>query len=91
VKTGDRVLVVGLTQQQLSLIAEFDADSFEPQSEPEPASEDTAPAAASFLAELRATSERKRSVAEEDDLEALRGDIQRLQRYVQESAREPRE
>ncbi|HUW61485.1 MAG TPA: flagellar biosynthetic protein FliO [Candidatus Bathyarchaeia archaeon] len=97
VRTSGRILVLGVTPNAISTVAEFDADSFEPISAEAPASK---PAAGShsetepFLAQFKASLE---SIAratpsenpEHDDAEiaALREDVQRLQRYLQESVR----
>lgn len=92
VKSGGRVLVIGLTQNNMSLIAEFDADAFE-------SAEATAPETEigvreSFLDALRAAGKppaSKSAIAEDDELATLRGDVQRLQRYLQDNLRESAE
>jgi len=98
VRTGGRILVLGVTPNAVSTIAEFDADSFEPISAEAPASKPAGGGSPSetesFLAQFKASLE---SIAratpsanpEHDDAEiaALREDVQRLQRYLQESVR----
>ncbi len=105
VRTGGKVLVVGQTQNALSLIASFDEAEFAVSAEP--AAQDVAdgPAArpeADFFSQLRSNLSRMHrkdvetdSVREplesidEDDIAALRGDIHRLQEYLRDSTREP--
>ncbi|MCX5769654.1 MAG: flagellar biosynthetic protein FliO [Candidatus Hydrogenedentes bacterium] len=101
VRTGGRILVLGVTPNSISAVAEFDSDSFEPISAESSAAKPSSPAAPgtpseteSFLAQFKASLE---SIAhatpsqnpEQDDTEiaALREDVQRLQRYLQESVR----
>jgi len=92
VKTGGRVLVVGVTQSNLSLLTEFDAEAFEAalqetSSEAPPESD-----AGGFVAQLRASALKETGTsAADDDLAALRGDIQRLQQHLQKGGRESRE
>lgn len=93
VKTGGRVLVVGVTQSSLSLLTEFDAEAFE--AAVQEAASETPPESADrggFLAQLRASARKETGAsAVDDDLAALRGDIQRLQQYLQKGGRELRE
>lgn len=90
VKTGDRVLVVGVTPAGIHLITEFAADAFEAQLA-EPAQ---APGANSddsrlnFLEYINAAQKPDRASAD-DDLANLRGEIQRLSEFLRESSREP--
>lgn len=93
VKSGDRVLLIGQTPTQLTLLTEFPAAEFE-EVRPDGASPAaTAPEARRpFAAELRSATERMEApAAADEDLASLRGEIQRLQRFMQESARELRE
>lgn len=87
VKTGGRVLVVGVTPQTIALISEFDAADFEAS----PAiSELPKPAigAADFLSRLKEQQAASAAApVADEDLEALRGDIQRLKQFLQESRR----
>lgn len=97
VKTGGRVIVVGVTSGTASLITEFEADQFEQliglPVRPEPAPVSPASARdAGFLARLREQQERAAAAAgvsapPADDLDSLRGDIQRLKQFLQESRR----
>ncbi len=94
VKSGGRVLVVGLTQNQLSPIAEFDADAFESTLDAEAVSPGKAAnTAVSFLDQLRTQVKKESGISGpgDEDLTELRGELQRLQRYLQESARESNE
>lgn len=90
VRSGDRVLVIGVTPNSVSLITEFDADTFLA-----PAGKHDSDRAAphSFLSKLQSNLVRmERSEApEDDDIAALRGDIERLREHLQERAREGRD
>ena len=97
VRTGGRVLVVGVNGNAVSLVSDFDAaafDSFE--SGPEEENEAAPPFNPdSFLAQLQASSravgpglEMEQTPVDDDEIAALRGDIQRLQRYLREESRE---
>lgn len=85
VETGGKVLVVGVVPNAISVVAEFDADSFEYEDEgrgrpgKENGEEDGA-----FISHLRS-----RVRGPDDDLAGIRGDIQRLQGYIEEHASEP--
>lgn len=95
VRVADRVLVVGVNGNSISTVAEFSAAAFEK----DPAADERDAAGGvfnpdSFLAELQEHSrELKQGAglprAEEDEIAALRGDIQRLQRYLRDENREP--
>lgn len=97
VRTGGKILVVGVTPNAISLVAEFEEDTF--QTEPGESGEGPAAKTAesdteSFLAQFKASLETiAKSVPaeplEEGDAEiaALREDVQRLQRYLQETVR----
>ncbi len=96
-RTGGRVLIVGVNANAVSLVADFDASAFESQSEDsEGASEPAAPFNPDgFLAQLQASSqaigprpETDEVPVDDDEIAALRGDIQRLQRYLREESRE---
>ncbi|HPO14023.1 MAG TPA: flagellar biosynthetic protein FliO [Candidatus Hydrogenedentes bacterium] len=94
VKSGGRVLVIGLTQNQVSLITEFEAGAFESALESEEvAPEKGAKHPGNFMEQLRTQVKKETGVTgrADEDLAELRGDIQRLQRYLQESARESNE
>lgn len=89
VRSGGRVLAIGVTGQNMSLIAEFEAEAFE-ETEPEPSVPEprTTVSPASFLQELRTASTSPKPDPGDDELTALRGDVQRLQRYLQDNLRE---
>lgn len=94
VKSGDRVLVLGLTQNSIALLTEFNAEAFEADTSTEPAAETLEGGKpSSFLTHLRAAAiaEPKAAALADDDLTSLRSDIQRLQQYLQDSARETSE
>lgn len=94
VRTGGRVLVVGVTSNALSLVAEFAASAFEGEA-PDAALAGEGPRPGPFLAQLRESAETLSEPAargdEDDEIASLRGDIQRLQRYLKEESRGPRE
>jgi flagellar biogenesis protein FliO len=90
VHSGNRVLVIGLTQNTIAPITEFDAADFDTQSEPGEKQGDAnqAPDAVSFLQllknETEENSEATSTLAADEELAALRGDLQRLRQYLQE-------
>lgn len=101
VRTGGKMLIVGVTPNTMALIAEFDEALF-----PAAAASATSPSttaapaesagAESFLAELRANLRAsEESVpappSEEAELDALRRDVLRLQQYLEGRSRGPRE
>ncbi|MEA3365567.1 MAG: flagellar biosynthetic protein FliO, partial [Candidatus Hydrogenedentes bacterium] len=106
VRTGGKVLVIGQSQNALSLIAGFNEADFAPVAEESGGgkeaeeSETAAPAGRSFFSELRAnlTAFNRRPEDElhklsstsldENDIAALREDIDRLQEYLRDSTRE---
>ena len=97
VRVKNRVLVVGVTQNEISRVAEFDATLFELPMAAQ-AAPAAAPAATTFLKELaaRAQAPKKEPVLEaiaeppvDDEIAALRNDLERLQQYLQESTRDP--
>lgn len=97
VRTGGRVLVVGVNGNAVSLVSDFDAAAFESiEAVPEEEHEAAPPFNPdSFLAQLQASSqamgpalEMEQTQVDDDEIAALRGDIQRLQRYLREEARE---
>ena len=89
VRSGGRVLVVGITANQMTLITEFDAAAFEDDEDDQnDAQTSESAAASSFLDELRARTAPPEP-AEDDDLAMLRGDVRRLQHYLEENLREP--
>lgn len=111
VRMGGRVLVVGVTPSDLSLIAEFDEDVFADLLErkgnskspvqPDGGEAGTQGAITDFFSHLTQRADKHETDrapipgsdidVQEDDIAALRGDIQRLQQYLRESAHEDSE
>ncbi len=92
VETGGRVLVVGLSQGHMALIADLDPESLEaPRAAAGEAEAAPSRPAQSFLELLQAKTAEPAAKEADEDLASLRGDIQRLQHYLQESLREPLE
>lgn len=95
VRTGGRVLVIGVTQRGIEPVAEFDADTFDAARETPTASPAGAPGApADFLAQLRGQAGRRAAgaaAAGDDDLANLRGEIQQLQEYLRSRPRDVEE
>lgn len=96
-RTGGRVLIVGVNGNAVSLVANFDASVFDSyDADREEASEAEATFNPdSFLAQLQASSQAmdprlktEETQVDDDEIAALRGDIQRLQRYLREESRE---
>ena len=90
VKTGERVLVIGTTPNSISLVAEFDSGAFDTAEEPStPHAAETA-RPASFLDQLHTQADKLRAqpAPVDDELASLRSDIQRLQLYLRENARD---
>lgn len=92
VRTGGKMLLLGVTPQQVSLLAELDEGAFDtgalrdisPNIPPPPA-----PRPADFLAELQENNRKlQHHFSEDDDLVTLRSDIQRLQQSLQEKVRD---
>lgn len=98
VRTGGRVLIVGVNGNAVSLVADFDAKAFESVTDaPVKTPDSVVPFNPdSFLAQLQASSKTMESSrvggdempVDDDEIAALRGDIQRLQRYLREESRE---
>ena len=95
VRTGGRILVIGVTNNAISLVSEFDATAFgdeeaEPESKIQP---ESAPDA--FLSQLRSSTSAIRSAEEGEftgdmEVDSLKGDIRRLQSLIEEESRETR-
>ncbi len=92
VRTGGRILVVGVSQNNVTPVAEFEEDAFDPGS-----AEDARAAGApsnrhEFLEALGAATakgqEEAAAVAEDDELTQLRSDLQRLRHYLREGDRD---
>lgn len=90
VRTNDEVLVVGVTQQAVSLLRSFDAADFEaeaPQTEASPSARPDA-SGSSFLAQLKeAQGSLGMPGGVDEELDLLKGDLQRLKQYFQDSSR----
>jgi flagellar biogenesis protein FliO len=90
VKTGGRVLVIGVTQTSIALLTDFDAETFETAAPPEKTRKGKP--FADLLEQLRPEAEQAAPAEPMDDeLASLRGDVQRLRQYLRDSAREPGE
>lgn len=97
VRTGGRVLVVGVNGNAVSLVSDFDVAAFERFGSGGKEEKAAAPPfnPDSFLAQLQASSravgpglEMEQAPVDDDEIAALRSDIQRLQRYLREESRE---
>jgi len=86
VRTGDKVLVVGVTPTSVSLVAQFDASAFDGDEEESPP-EVNEESQGDFLAHLQASSAAMNQ-EDDDEIVALRDDVHRLQRYIRDDARE---
>lgn len=95
-QTGGRVLVIGVTPNTVSLVAEFDADTFEPAVSAREGSAPASPANANFLEQLLASTRAINEpatpapAADDDEIVALRDDLDRLQQHLRDISREPR-
>ena len=93
VRVKDRVLVVGVTANEVSRVAEFDAALFETaQSAANAASVETAPAAqtSAFAQELRALAMPEPSAsAVSDELAALKAELEKARQFFRETTGEP--
>lgn len=91
VQTNGEVLVIGVTQQNVTLLRTFDASDFEKAPEVAPTEKAPAPAgepAASFLAQLKESRAAMGvEAAVDEDLDQLKGELQRLKQYFQDSTR----
>ncbi len=90
VQTNGEVLVIGVTQQNVSLIRTFDASNFETPAEVAAVGSltSTAEPAPNFLMQLK---ESRAALGVEavvdEDLDQLKGELQRLKQYFQDSTR----
>jgi len=94
IQTGGKVLVIGVTPNSISLLSAFDAESFA--SALAKAPEAASAGASGFMAQLEASirESKKRPAeprAEDEEVTALRKDIERLQKYLDEGTRFPKE
>lgn len=91
IRTNGEVLVVGVTQQSVSLLRTFDAEDFEAAAAPLPVPErrEETSGEQSFLDQLKdvQASMGTASPGVDQDLDSLKGDLQRLKQYFQDSAR----
>ena len=92
IRSGDKVLVVGLTPNAIAPITEFSAESFDVDQALDTSG--TSGRAQPFVNQLRDAAQRMDTLTSqspkpvENDLATLRSDIQRLQRHLEESSRE---
>lgn len=107
VRTGGKILVVGVTQNAISIVADFDADSFQYEAREEETPESEQAGTPGFLAHLGSHTSDTRKQEEravqgagaqgadaeraEAEIAALRNDIQRLQRYLEDNFRGERD
>jgi flagellar biogenesis protein FliO len=88
VETGGKILIVGVTGNSISSVGEFDAADLDPEEETEGGG-DLSPE--DFLSQLQSTtksmSQSIQATDDDDDIATLRGDIERLQQYLQEESR----
>lgn len=88
VRTNGEVLVVGVTQHTVNLLrtfdeAEFDAEQARALDRPAPVAPET-----NFVEQLKRAQHSMSAVTGVDEeLDTLKGDLQRLQKYIQDSAR----
>lgn len=87
VRVGDRVLLLGVSQQSVALLETFDGAAFDPAEGATPTTESPQ----DFLAHLRASGEALNpmpaSADDDEEIVSLRGDIERLKRYLEEGPR----
>jgi len=95
VHSGGRVLVIGVAPNAISVVAEFDAASFEDSQERENASpvesNTEEPVESSrFLTQLRAglAATKRAETSPDEEIDALKKEVERLQQYLLEGARE---
>ena len=95
VRTGGRVLVLGIANNSISLLKEFDADEFEALHAPSSNESENANEG-DFLAQfeersriLRGSGQIALNDAEDDDISSLRGDIRRLREFIKKDSGEP--
>ncbi len=93
IRVKNEVLVVGVTQQSVNLIRTMDAELFDAEEElemPSGATEGAEPI--DFIAQLQASQSAMGQAATsanmDEELDSLKGDLQRLKQYFQESTRE---
>ncbi|NUM53941.1 MAG: FliO/MopB family protein [Candidatus Hydrogenedentes bacterium] len=91
VKVKDRVLVIGVTQNEISRVAEFDAALFDDaQTAAAPVQQHPAPRQVTFANELRAQSLPEATPsAVSEELAALRAELDKARQYFRETSGEP--
>ncbi len=93
VRSGGRILVIGVTQSSMSLIAEFNEADFIEAAEDVPAPNESAPGT-DFLELLQGRVAQAQGTAaappaSDESLASLRGELERLQQHLKGSVREP--
>lgn len=94
VSISDKVLVLGVTQSSVAHLATFDAKEFGgPESASSLATHSAEGLPRDFLATLRTSSRSidESPATEDTEIVSLKGDIERLQRYLREGSRGPNE
>lgn len=94
VKTGGRILVLGITNNAISLLKEFDADEFDALNASS-SNKSKSTNGEDFLAQfeersriLRDPDQAARIDTEDDDISSLRGDIRRLREFIKKDSGE---
>jgi len=90
VRVKDEVLLVGVTQHSVTLLRSLDAELFDEVASPEPVRAAGDPPAADFLSQLQASQLRLQednTAGFDEELDNLKGELQRLKQYFQESSR----
>ncbi|MBX3180760.1 MAG: FliO/MopB family protein [Candidatus Hydrogenedentes bacterium] len=88
VRTNDQVLVIGVTQHTVNLLQQFDAADFDVEPDLAAARAEAPESGASFLDQLRSVQDSMPAApAVDQDIDSLKGDLQRLKKYFQDSAR----
>jgi flagellar biogenesis protein FliO len=94
VRTGGRILVIGVAQNSVTPIAEFEEDAFDTVLADAPRTAGAPSTQGGFLEALGAATGKGKGKAEsstppeDDDLTQLRSDLQRLRHYLQEGGRD---
>jgi len=88
VKSGGRVLVLGVTPTGVQMLTEFAADAFE-QALAESETSTTREASPNFVEYLNRAQRPAANPAGDDDISNLRGEIQRLSEFLRDANREP--
>ncbi len=89
VRVKDEVLIVGVTQQSVTLLRCLEAELFEQEDIALPKVAENQGAPADFLSQLRTaqTTMQESPAGVDEELDNLKGDLQRLKQYFQDSAR----